>query len=146
MIIPSFVKHFMHTLMHPLIRALCPLLHKFPIQRFSGCSIRQCPPALFVCNHSNMHDTPVAMEIIKRQAYVLADDEPRKSIVGLAFSINGAVWVNRNSTDSRTKAMRSMQEHLRKDHDLLLFPEGTWNGTDCLPMLPMSWSVVRLAK
>lgn len=138
--------HFVHKVFHPLIRGLCPLLRKFPIRQFSGNTIKQSSPVIFVCNHSNMHDIPIAIEIIKRQVYVLLDDEPRKSIAGLAFSINGAVWVNRSSRESRAEAVRSMQRHLQKGHDLLLFPEGTWNVTDCLPMLPISWSVVRLAR
>ena len=138
--------HFAHKVFHPLIRALCPLLRKFPIRQYSANPIKQSSPVVFVCNHSNMHDIPIAIEIIKRQVYVLLDDEPRKSIAGIAFSVNGAVWVNRNSKESRAQAMQTMQKHLQKGHDLLLFPEGTWNTTDCLPMLPMSWSVVRLAR
>lgn len=93
-----------------------------------------------------MHDFPIASEIIRRHVYVLADDAPRRKLTGLAFAANGVIWVKRQDKSSRRQSTEDMRAHLRRGDNLLIYPEGTWNLSECLPMLPFSWGVIELAR
>lgn len=56
------------------------------------------------------------------------------------------VWINRLDKADRRRARAEMLAHLRAGHDVLMYPEATWNLTPELPMLPMNWGVIKLSK
>lgn len=104
---------------------------------------QQC---IFVANHFCIHDIPTAGEIVGEHTYVLVSDEDKYTISGLALSMNGVIWVNRLSRISRTKARERIITHLKAGHNILMYPEATWNLTSNLPMLPMNWGVIGISK
>lgn len=140
------VKDLIRKTLHPLIVSVLPLARNFKLTAFSVVPLTNSEPAIYVSNHSNVHDFPVAAEILKKQFYVLADDEPRGKLAGLGFEVNGVVWVNRFNRVSRKKAFGEMLKTLEEGKNLLIYPEGTWNLSDCLPMLPLPWGVIQLAQ
>ena len=40
----------------------------------------------------------------------------------------------------------ALEKYLRKGQSILWYPEGTWNITDNLPVLPIKWGIVNVAK
>lgn len=103
-------------------------------------------PFIFVSNHTCVHDVPLAAEIIGKHAYVLASAEDNQSVYGLAFSINGVVWVNRLDKASRSNARDRVLAHLKAGHNILMYPEATWNLSPNLPVLKMSWGVIDISQ
>ena len=103
-------------------------------------------PMIFAGNHSNVHDLPMMLSVLPAHFFVLADDGPKGTAAVLAFSINGVIWVNRNDKNSAHTAVEKMREHLSHGHNLLIFPEGTWNTSKNLPVLPITWSTTELAR
>jgi len=104
---------------------------------------KQC---ICIANHYGYHVIPTAAKIIKKHVYLLASDIVRHTLGGIAFNLNGVVWVNRLDKDDRLRVRNEMLVHLRVGHDMLMYPEATWNLIPELPMLPMNWGVVKLSR
>ncbi len=98
--------------------------------------------AIYVANHYDSKDIPVALESIDRHSYVLISDEDRFTPGGIMLSINGALWLNRRHKKSRQKAAKKVLKHLAKGHNILIYPEATWNLSPNLLMLPMNYGVI----
>lgn len=103
-------------------------------------------PTIFACNHSNMHDAPTCLSVIRRPCLIVASDEVRDTVGGLYFVLNGVVWVSRRDREQRQAAKEKCMEQLQKGYSLLIFPEGIWNVSRELPMLPISWGVIEMAQ
>ncbi len=137
--------------------ALCDLIHPFcyriackmanmEIISHKTEPIPNDKPLIFVANHSNVHDVPVMLSIIKKHVYVLAGDEVKNDINGLAFRVNGVIWVHRGDKQSARIAKEKVLNLLHRKKSLLIFPEATWNLTPNLPMLPLHWGAVEFAQ
>lgn len=103
-------------------------------------------PAIYVVNHTNSFDIPVASMVIKKHHYVLLGTQQLEFLDRLAFKLNGVVWVNRKNKDSKAKAKQKMMNILKSGTNILMFPEGTWNRSENQIMLPLHWGVIDIAK
>lgn len=98
--------------------------------------------AIYVVNHYDVNDIPVALESIGKHTYVLISNEDRFTPGGFMLSLNGAVWFKRTKKKSRQKAAKKVLKHLAKGHRVLVYPEATWNLSPNLLMLPMNYGVI----
>lgn len=104
-------------------------------------------PAIFVVNHTNGHDFPVAAQVIKKHFYILADFTMKKDLVVNALNrLNGCVYVDRKNPDSKKESKQKLTEHLKNRRNVLLFPEGTWNLHSSKLLLPLNWGAVDLSQ
>lgn len=103
-------------------------------------------PAIYVVNHTNSFDIPVASAIIKKHHYVLLGTQPLEIMDRTAFILNGVVWVNRKDKHSKAKAKQKMIDIIKSGTNILMFPEGTWNISENKLMLPLHWGVIDIAK
>ncbi|MBQ6163525.1 MAG: 1-acyl-sn-glycerol-3-phosphate acyltransferase [Clostridia bacterium] len=101
---------------------------------------------IFVANHFCYDDLPTAISALERHFYVLASDVDRHTLSGVLMRFNGLVWVDRTDREDRRRAAEEMKEHIRLGHRVLLYPEGLWNVTPHLPMLPMFNGAVRFSQ
>ncbi len=101
---------------------------------------------IIASNHSNMHDVPVILSLFNKHFFVLAGNEPRGDINGIAFSANGVVWVKRGNKASALLAKKRVESLLSYGESLLIFPEATWNLTKAEPMLPLHWGVIDFSR
>ena len=83
-----------HRLFHPLMRMIGKVLIRFSVTVFEVHPLPASEPIIFVGNHSNVHDLPMMLSILPKHFFVLADDEPQGTPAGLAFEMNGVIWVN----------------------------------------------------
>ena len=88
----------------------------------------------------------MSLSIIKKHVYVLAGDEVKDDINGLAFRFNGVIWVHRGDKQSARIAKKKVLNLLHRKKNILIFPEATWNLTPNLPMLPLHWGAVEFAQ
>lgn len=102
-------------------------------------------PVIYAVNHTNVSDTPVVFHTLNKQAYILAGTKSQKLIDSLGFNLNGVVWVNRHSAKSRKKSTDKLYKILSSGGSVMWFPEGTWNLTENLLMLPMRYGIVKMA-
>lgn len=102
-------------------------------------------PVIYAVNHTNVSDTPVVFHTLNKQVYILAGTKSQKLIDSIGFNLNGVVWVDRHSTKSRKKSTEKIYKILSCDGSVMWFPEGTWNLTENLLMLPMRYGIVKMA-
>lgn len=105
-------------------------------------------PIIFAITHIGKFDIEVTSEAIKDHYYLLSGDyEHIQGIIDAPFiSLNGVIYFNENVKKDRQMASKKMIEHLKQGGNLMFFPEGTWNVTPNLPMLPCYWGIVDVAK
>lgn len=71
----------------------------------------------------------------------------RKAAVYAPFlGLNGVIYFNEKVKGDRQSATERMIRLLQKGGNLMYFPEGTWNLSPNLPVLPCYWGIVDIAK
>jgi len=87
-------------------------------------------------------------EAIKDHYYLLSGDyEHIQGIMDAPFlTLNGVIYFNEKVKDDRIAVSGKMINHLKNGGNLMYFPEGTWNLTPNLPMLPCYWGIVEVAQ
>ena len=133
-------------LIHPICYRIAGLMANMKIVPYKTEVIPKTKPIIFVANHSNVHDVPVMLSIIKKHVYVLAGDEVKNDLNGFAFRLNGVIWVKRGNKQNAKIAKEKVLNLLHRKKNILIFPEATWNLTPNLPMLPLHWGAVEFAQ
>ena len=103
-------------------------------------------PIIFAVNHSNMHDFPTSFHAVGQHAYVLLAEQTFGIIEKVFFFFAGMVMTDRMDRNDTAKAKAKLTKLLQEGKTILWFPEGTWNLTANLLMLPMKWGIVDAAK
>lgn len=130
---------------HPLLLGMMPSKRDFELE-----ILNNMPPVhgnkIFVINHTNAHDGPVACEAIQEHFYVLVGKQRLEFIDRIFFRLDGVVYVDRKNKKSKAKSLAKMQHLLRTGRNLLMCPEGSWNITPSKPLNPLNWGVIELSK
>lgn len=129
---------------HPFLLKMMPGRRTFSLKMLNSIPA-VAGNKIFVMNHSNMHDAPVASEVIKEHFYILVGKQRLELLDKIFFRLNGVVYIDRKSKHSRRQGLEKMLGILKAGNSLLLYPEGTWNMTPSKPMLPLNWGVIELA-
>jgi 1-acyl-sn-glycerol-3-phosphate acyltransferase len=105
-------------------------------------------PIIFAVTHVGKFDIEVISEAIKDHYYLLSGDyEHIQGIIDAPFlSVNGVIYFNEKVKSDRVEVSGKMITHLKSGGNLMYFPEGTWNMTPNLPMLPCYWGIVEIAQ
>lgn len=105
-------------------------------------------PIIFAITHVGKFDIEVVSEAIKDHYYLLSGDyEHLQGIIDAPFlGLNGVFYFNENVKEDRRQVSQSMINHLKEGGNLMYFPEGTWNITEELPVLPCYWGIVDIAQ
>lgn len=128
---------------HPILRKALSMHRSFKLQ-----VIGQIPsggPYLFIANHFCIDDIPTPGEVIQKHTYVLVSDEDKRTLDGLALSLNGVVWTNRSDKKQRKYSKDALVRHLHLGHNILMYPEATWNLSPNLLMLPMNFGCITIS-
>lgn len=92
------------------------------------------------------HDIPLACRAAGKHCVVLIGKQPLYLSDRLFFWLNGAVWVDRKNKQDMHRAKEDIIRLLKNKQSVIWFPEGTWNQSDNLLMLPMKWGIIDVAK
>lgn len=144
-------KSYKETFVEKLLRFLHPIVLKGLVLATKSIPIKidgeifVSGPPIFVANHFGIDDIPTAGKVIGEHTYVLVSDEDKGTLNGLALSMNGCVWINRLNKAERKYAGEALNRHLQLGHNVLMYPEATWNLSPNLLMLPMYWGCIELS-
>lgn len=103
-------------------------------------------PVIYAVNHSAFPDTPMALTAVGHRCRVLAGKQRLTIPDDLFFHLLGAIWVDREDREDMAASKAALQEALSRGQDVLWFPEGTWNLTDNLLVLPLRWGIIDVAR
>lgn len=109
---------------------------------------RERRPIIFAVTHVGKFDIEVISEAIKDHYYLLSGDfEHLQGLPDARFlALNGVIYFNETVREDRRSATERMIHLLRSGANLMYFPEGTWNLSPNLPVLPCYWGIVDVAR
>lgn len=132
--------------LYPLLMMLTRTKVTCKVETVNNCTPLPGKPIIFVPNHSAFTDTPIALRVTKRRSYIFSGKQNLAFIDWIFFMLNGVIWVDRKSKDDMAASKDALLEYLDKGRSILWFPEGTWNLTPNLLMLPMKWGIIDIAR
>lgn len=137
--------------LHPLILAIYIVKNRLGGFRYSLVGDRRektYRPIIYAITHVGKYDIEVVSEAVKDHYYLLSGDyEHIQGIVDEPFlSLNGVFYFNEAEKSDRKAVTEKMISLLQEGGNLMYFPEGTWNLTQNLPVLPCYWGIVEIAQ
>ncbi len=134
------------NIINPLLLMLSKTNIKYKIVKDNSYEISKSKPTIYVVNHYSAQDTPIICNSIKRRAYILAGKQNLRKIDEIFFNLYGTIFVDRKNKEDMGYSKKAMELYLKKNQDLIIFPEATWNLSDELLMLNMKWGVIEVAQ
>jgi 1-acyl-sn-glycerol-3-phosphate acyltransferase len=138
-------------MIHPILFKLADSKIRYKViknNEYSGktAEFSEDRPLIFVCNHSNSCDIPIALQAIKEHTILFAGKQPLEKVDELFFNLNGTIYVDRKNREDMALSKEAMVETLNKKRNILVFPEGTWNLEDGQLMHEMKWGIIDVAR
>ncbi len=102
---------------------------------------------IFAVTHICKADIEIVSEALKEHYYLLSGDfeNLHDTVDGLFLAINGVIYFNKRDKEDRHSVKRRMVDVLRKGGNIMYFPEGTWNLSANLPVLPFYRGIIDVA-
>ena len=103
---------------------------------------------IYAVTHIGKFDVEIISEAIRKHYYLLSGDyEHLQGIIDEKFlMINGVFFFNESIKEDRKKVSERMIGHLQAGGNIMYFPEGAWNLSPNLPVLPCYWGIVDVAR
>lgn len=102
-------------------------------------------PTIYAVNHSSFMDTPIALKLTGRSV-IFSGKQNLAFEDWLFFVLNGVIWVDRKDKADMQASKDAVLAYLAKKQSVLWFPEGTWNLTENMMMMPMKWGIIDIAR
>ena len=133
-------------ILHPILLRLLPAFMKYKQVIERKTEIPQEP--VIWCPTHCFEDDIAASIGAARHAYILFGSIPAlfNRLDGVGAYVNGVVICNRKVKSSKRAATEASMRLLDMGMDLILFPEGVWNKTPNMLILPLWPGAYRLAK
>lgn len=144
--IPNGLTNIIHKHLYRLEIILSSTRVKFLVKKMNEMNIDKSRPVIFAVNHSNSFDMPVTLKTIGHHCYILIGKQKLFFSDRFFFWLNGVIWIDRKSKSDMKMAKVTLEKYLQKKYPVIWFPEGTWNLTDNLLMLPMKWGIIDVAR
>ena len=146
----SKLSHKQRLMLHPLLLKIISYRNKkagFKIDTIYDKRGNDIKPKIFCVTHIGKYDIEIISEVIKEHYYLLSGDfENMKGTVEEKFlGLNGVVYIREDDKEDRKLSKQKMIEILKKGGNMLYFPEGTWNLSPNLPVLPCAYGIIEVA-
>ena len=132
-------------ILFPVILPLSGLKIRYEVKVVNACELIPNKPVIYACNHSQFSDIPLATRAIGRRNYTLLGKQKLYLIDRIFFNLLGAIWVDRKNKKETAEVKNKILRYLNRGQSILWFPEGTWNLTENMLMLPMRWGIIEVA-
>lgn len=146
----SFSGVKVRKLLHPLALALLKMMALLTRQRVTVVADYRIPtdrPIIFASTHIGWDDPAIAFLAVRDHAYLFWGD-PKcsyKTIDGFFMDLNGTIICDTDNKVDRHIAKQNCMQWLRQGGNLLIFPEGAWNVTENLPVMPLFAGAAEMA-
>ncbi len=105
-------------------------------------------PIIFAPTHCGKFDIQVLTEVLWKYRWSLLSGDYNwlpGTVEGCWLKFNGVIYVNRDDKVWRNKAKQDMIAHLKNGGNMMMYPEGTWNLSPNLPVLPLFRGIADVA-
>ena len=106
-------------------------------------------PIIFAPTHCGKFDIQTLAEVLWRYRWSLLSGDNKwlpGTVEGYWLQFHGVIYVDRDDKEWRTRAKQEMITHLQNGGNIMMYPEGTWNLSPNLPMLPLFRGIADIAK
>ncbi len=106
-------------------------------------------PIIFAPTHCGKFDIQVLAEVLWKYRWSLLSGDPHNlpgTVEGYWLKFNGVIYVDRDNKEWRNRAKNDMIAHLKNGGNMMIYPEGTWNFSPNLPVLPLFRGIADIAK
>ena len=106
-------------------------------------------PIIFAPTHCGKFDIQTLAEVLWQYRWSLLSGDPNflpGTVEGYWLQFHGVIYVDRDNKEWRARAKQEMINHLQSGGNIMMYPEGTWNLSPNLPMLPLFRGVADIAK
>lgn len=102
---------------------------------------------IFAITHTGKFDIEIVNEAIELLYYLLSDDEEYmyRTIDGYITDKNGVIYVDSDFPEDKKVAKETMIKILNQGGNVMWFPEGIWNLSPNLLVLPCQYGIVEVA-
>lgn len=127
-----------------LIKKILKLILKYDIE-IDGYENIPIGPVIYASSHQDFYD--VINSIFAYPEHTLTLNASNISILlKMLLNINGVIFVDRDSKESRLQFKIEMQKALAKGKSINMYPEATWNCTPSKLHLPFYIGIIDMAK
>lgn len=105
-------------------------------------------PVIFAITHIGRFDIEIAYDFLNEHSILLSGSAPEfhGSIEGAMLESICINYVDRMDPLDRRVAKQQMIRDLQNGANIMWFPEGTWNMSPNLLVLPLRWGIIEVAK
>lgn len=146
----SFSGVNLRKIFHPLALGLLKIMALLTHQRVTVVADNRIPtnrPVIFASTHIGWDDPAIAFLAIRDHAYLFWGD-PKcsyKTIDGFFMDLNGTIICDTDNKEDRHIGKQNCIRWLQQGGNLLIFPEGAWNVTENLPVMPFFAGAAEMA-
>ena len=146
---PSMLASHLRDALHPIALLLANSTLKFKVSCEPPPDLLPDKPIIFAVNHTNSFDSLASVKAISSAFHCrcnfLAGKQQLNFAGKLWFFLNGTIFVDREDSADMAVAKDTLIAYLQSGQSIMWFPEGTWNMSDNLLMLPMKWGIIDVA-
>ena len=132
----------LRRVLHPLLLGGMKMLHLLNRQKITILGDKRVPtdrPILFAASHIGWNDIEMIFSSIGDHTWLFWGD-PKvsyRTMDGLLLDMNGIIVCDTQDKTDRAIAKANCINWLLQGGNLLIFPEGAWNVTENLPVMPL---------
>lgn len=140
----------LRKLLHPVLVDGMKLLHLLGRQKITILADRRTltdRPIVYAATHIGWDDIEMILSAIGDHAYLFWGDpkESYKTMDGFLLDLNGIIVCNTGYKMDRYIGKETCVKWLAQGGNLLIFPEGAWNVTESLPVMPLFTGAAEMA-
>ena len=136
--------------LHPVLVCGMKIKHIIGKQKVTILGDKRLPtdcPIVYAATHIGWDDIEMILSSIGDHAYLFWGDphEMYRDVNGFLLDINGIVVYDTGDKSDRYIGKESCIKWLNRGGNMLIFPEGAWNVTESLPVMPLFSGTTEMA-
>lgn len=140
----------LRKVLHPVLVAGMKLLHLMGRQKLTILGDRRVKsnrPIIYAATHIGWDDIEMVLSTIGDHAYLFWADprESYRTMDGFLLDLNGVIICDTDNKTDRFIGKETCVKWLSRGGNLLIFPEGAWNVTESLPVMPLYTGTAEIA-
>lgn len=145
------LNHRIRLLFHPLLWVVITLrniLSGRKIIYINKMNAKTNRPIIFAITHIGKVDIEISAQVLKKHFYLLSGDfeNVHGNLDGFFLELHGIIYLDKFNKEDTKRAKEKAIITLNKKGNIMWFPEGTWNLSENLPILPLPFGIIEVAQ
>ena len=140
-------RRFIHPLIIKFLNLDRKILNKQTVKVLSDKHKESNKPVIYAITHVGYYDYQVISEVLQKHQIPFAGDPEQmyRTMDGFLMWLNGVVYCDTENKSDRKVAYKTAIEYIKQGNDMTIYPEGVWNVSPNLLMLPLFPGAIKMA-